>query len=88
MSKLRIAPRGTPPQPDPPKAAALPDEARNHLGELVTELNGIATMLRTDITVVDPNNVYSAVAEWVDRIARDLGNMECRSYPTDSTEAK
>ena len=66
----------------------LPDEARNHLGELVTELNGIATVLRTDITVVDPNNVYSAVAAWVDRIAADLGAMECREYPIISAEAK
>jgi hypothetical protein len=47
---------------------------------LVTELNGIATVLRTDITIVDPNNVYSAVAAWVDRIAHDLGEMECRRY--------
>jgi hypothetical protein len=59
----------------------LPDEARNQLGVLVTELNGIATVLRTDITVVDRNNMYSAVAEWVDRIAHDLGEMECRGYP-------
>jgi hypothetical protein len=53
---------------------------------LVTELNGIATVLRTDITVVDPNNVYSAVSMWVDRIARDLGEMECRRYPARPTE--
>ena len=59
----------------------LPDEARSQLGVLVTELNGIAKVLRTDITVLDRNNVYSAVAEWVDRIAHDRGEMECRSYP-------
>jgi hypothetical protein len=53
---------------------------------LVTELNGIATVLRTDIAVVDPNNVYSAVAEWVDRIATDLGEMECRRYPAAPVE--
>ena len=28
MSKLRIAPRGTPPQPEPPADAALPAEDR------------------------------------------------------------
>jgi hypothetical protein len=64
----------------------LPDEARGQLGVLVTELNGLATVLRTDITVVDHNNVYSAVAEWVDRIAHDLGEMECRSNPANATE--
>ena len=69
-------------------AAPLPDEAQNQLGVLVTELNGIATVLRTDITVVDHNNVYSAVAEWADRIAHDLGEMECRRYPAETTEAK
>ena len=70
----------------PNSGAMLPDKARNQLGVLVTELNGLATVLRTDITVVDHNNVYSAVAEWADRIAHDLGEMECRSYPAKATE--
>jgi hypothetical protein len=25
--------------------------------------------------------MYAAVSMWVDRIANDLGEMECRSYP-------
>jgi hypothetical protein len=48
-------------------------EARDQLGCLVTELNGVTTVLRTNIAGVDPNNVYSAVAAWVDRIALTLG---------------
>ena len=81
MSKLRVAPRGTPPQqPDPPKAAALPDAARAQLGTLVTEVRGVAKVLRADYNIVgdDDEDLYSAVSMWVDRIAEDLGAMECR----------
>jgi hypothetical protein len=83
MSKLRIAPRGTPPQPDPPTATALPDEARNQLGTLVTEVRGVAKVLRADYNIVgdDDEDLYSAVSMWVDRIAGDLATMECRRYP-------
>ena len=56
MSKLRIAPRGMPRQPDPPKVAALPD-------------------------VAGDDEMYTAVSMWLDRIAHDLGEMECRRYP-------
>ena len=88
MSKLRIAPRGTPPQPDPPTAAALPDAARDQLGMLVTEVHGVAKVLRADYNIVGDDDVYSAVSMWVDRIAHDLGAMECRTYPAEPTEAK
>lgn len=69
-------------------AQPLPDAVRNHLGELVTELNGIATVLRTDITDVDHNDTYSAVAAWVARIAHDLGEMEIAQWPLTDEEAK
>jgi hypothetical protein len=87
MSKLRIAPRGTPPQqPDPPKDATLPDAARDQLGMLVTEVHGVAKVLRADYNIVGDDDVYSAVSMWVDRIAADLGAMECRRYAAASTE--
>jgi hypothetical protein len=89
MSKLRIAPRGTPPQSDLPKDAPLTDAARDQLGMLVTEVRGVAKVLRADYNIVgDDEDLYSAVSMWVDRIAHDLGAMECRRYPAESEGAK
>jgi hypothetical protein len=89
MSKLRIAPRGTPPQqPDPPKAAALPDEARHKLEHLAIEVQGVARVLRAEVVIVEEDDMYFAVSMWLDRIALDLGEMECRKYPAESAEAK
>jgi hypothetical protein len=65
----------------------LPDAARNQLGMLVTEVHGVAKVLRASYNIVgdDDEDLYSAVSMWVDRIAHDLGEMECRRYP--ATEA-
>jgi hypothetical protein len=88
MSKLRIAPRGAPPQPDPPKAAALPDAARHKLENLAVEVQGAAMVLRAEVVVVEEEDMYFAVSMWLDRIAADLGEMECRQYPIAASEAK
>jgi hypothetical protein len=88
MSKLRIAPRGTPPQPDPPVAAALPDEARHKLEHLAIEVQGVARVLRAEVVIAEDEDMYFAVSIWLDRIAADLGAMECRRYPAEPTEAK
>lgn len=69
--------------------AQLPDEARDQLGMLVTEVHGVAKVLRADYNIVgDDEDLYSAVSMWVDRIADDLAAMECRQYPAESAEAK
>jgi hypothetical protein len=86
MSKLRIAPRGAPTQS--PKGAALPDAARARLGTLVTEVRGVAMVLRAEVVIAEEEDMYTAVSMWVDRIAHDLGEMECRRYPAETTEAK
>jgi hypothetical protein len=54
----------------------------------VTEVHGVAKVLRADYNIVGDDDVYSAVSMWVDRIAHDLGNMECRKYPAEPEEAK
>ena len=59
----------------------LPTAARQQLCTLVIELSGIAKTLRAEIDTVGDEDMYKAVAMWVDRIADDLGNMECRRYP-------
>jgi hypothetical protein len=64
----------------------LPTAARQQLSTLVTELNGIAKALRAEIVHVDDEDLPAALSMWVDRIADDLGNMECRRYPASPTE--
>ena len=54
----------------------------------MTEVRGVAKA-RADYNIVgDDEDPVSAVSMWVDRIAGDLGEMECRSYPADSAGAK
>jgi hypothetical protein len=55
---------------------------------LVIEVHGVAKVLRADYNIVGDDDVYSAVSMWVDRIAHDLGAMECRRYPIPDAEAK
>jgi hypothetical protein len=89
MSKLRIAPRGTPPQPpDPPTAATLPDEARGQLGMLVTELGGIGRAGRSTSRGMTTTSSRRCRCGWIAFIAGDLATIECRSYPAQSTGAK
>jgi hypothetical protein len=88
MSKLRIAPRRTPPQPDPPKAAALPNAARAQLGTLVTEVRGASRLLYFDGVAASTEDMAAAIGFWLERIAHDLEMMECREYPIISAEAK
>ena len=59
----------------------LPDAARRELCTLVTKLSGIAKTLRAEIDTVGDEDMYAAISMWVDRIAHDLGGMECRRYP-------
>jgi hypothetical protein len=66
----------------------LPREAREHLCDLVTELAGVAKTLRAEINTVGDEDMYVAVAMWVDRIAQDLGAMECRQYPRAAAEVQ
>jgi hypothetical protein len=87
MSKLRITPRRTPPQPDSLAASPLPDEARRKLGTLVTEVRGASKLLFLD-EVTTNGDTGSAIGLWLERIADDLGAMECRRYPAESTEMK
>jgi hypothetical protein len=40
------------------------------------------------VVVVEEEDMYFAVSMWLDRIAADLGEMECRQYPIAASEAK
>ena len=61
----------------------LPNEARHKLGQLVTEVNGVARLLRDD-AVEDDTDMGSALGLWLERIANDLGELECRRFPEEA----
>jgi hypothetical protein len=65
----------------------LPTAARERLGEIVTELSGVAKALRAEIIIAgDDEDYHDALSKWVDRIADELARMECREYRDDPSE--
>lgn len=71
-----------------PEARPLPDAAREKLSTLVTEVHGVAMVLRTEMVVAEEEeDINTAVSMWLDRIAADLEALEGRRYPIAATEA-
>jgi hypothetical protein len=66
----------------------LPEKARRQLSTLVTEVHGAAMVLRAEVVIAEEEDMYTAVSMWLDRIAHDLGEMECQRYPAESEDAK